>query len=465
MSPEQAGGMQVDPKSDVYSLGAILYELACGQQLFDAKSFGEFVSKHLNEQPIPPSLTPGGHGMQPELERIILRCLAKKPTERYDVAGLRTDLVAILSLYESGLVPPAVRPAVIRNPAAVGPASAPPWAASTPAVDHGLDAAPPGPPSTGPVPSPIAPTPSPLLRSGQPPLTPYAHAPLYPFLPPGLPAQPSPVPAAPGSGTHQISDDAPTLVPPPSQPDFSEQETRMAVGDLASGPPSFARNRRAWGFLAVVAVVAVGAVGLVLYHLAHEDPAPSARPVDTAAPGPQGPQVVALAPEPAAGPSLLPGPAVVPPPSPPGPVPKVQVALKSEPVPGDVYAQGSPTRVCRTPCTVTIDPTDGDSPERRVYVVKHAGYHDATVEVPLDAGETLARTAKLEKGPATTAPAKVAVKPRPKKKRPASKATRAKHEEEEADDEADDEPPPPPKKRPAKKIDPTDTMDPFGSKP
>ncbi|MEO8702090.1 MAG: serine/threonine-protein kinase, partial [Kofleriaceae bacterium] len=47
MSPEQAGGMLVDARSDIYSLGAIMYELFCGQPMFRGRSFGEYVRKHL----------------------------------------------------------------------------------------------------------------------------------------------------------------------------------------------------------------------------------------------------------------------------------------------------------------------------------------------------------------------------------------------------------------------------------
>jgi hypothetical protein len=54
-SPEQAGGMAVDGRSDLYSLGAIMYELFSGRRCFHGQWFGEYVRKHLTEMPVPPS--------------------------------------------------------------------------------------------------------------------------------------------------------------------------------------------------------------------------------------------------------------------------------------------------------------------------------------------------------------------------------------------------------------------------
>jgi serine/threonine-protein kinase len=97
MSPEQAGGMGIDARSDIYSLGAIMYELFCGQPMFRGRSFGEFVRKHLTEAPVPPSQTPRGAGIDPQLDAIVMRCLGKSPDERYQtVEALRDELMAVL---------------------------------------------------------------------------------------------------------------------------------------------------------------------------------------------------------------------------------------------------------------------------------------------------------------------------------------------------------------------------------
>jgi serine/threonine-protein kinase len=97
MSPEQAGGMLIDPRSDLYSLGAIMYELFTGQPMFRGRSFGEFVRKHLSELPPAPSATAGGVGIDPRLEAIIHRCIEKDPGRRFaGMAELRDALAALL---------------------------------------------------------------------------------------------------------------------------------------------------------------------------------------------------------------------------------------------------------------------------------------------------------------------------------------------------------------------------------
>ncbi|MCB9574237.1 MAG: serine/threonine protein kinase [Kofleriaceae bacterium] len=107
MSPEQAGGLTVDARSDLYSLGAIMYELFCGQPMFKGKSFGEYVRKHLSERPPTPRSTPGGAGMDERLEAAILRCIEKEPARRYqDLGELRDELLHLLGAIEThvGLV-------------------------------------------------------------------------------------------------------------------------------------------------------------------------------------------------------------------------------------------------------------------------------------------------------------------------------------------------------------------------
>jgi len=126
MSPEQAGGMTIDARSDIYSLGAIMYELFCGQPIFRGRSFGEYVRKHLTEMPVPPHATPGGAGIDPQLEALILRCLDKDPDQRCaHISELRDALLQLLGgmagrFDAGGSDPP--RPA---GPGATGPRARP----------------------------------------------------------------------------------------------------------------------------------------------------------------------------------------------------------------------------------------------------------------------------------------------------------------------------------------------------
>jgi hypothetical protein len=94
MSPEQVVAAQpIDHRTDVYSLGATLYELATGQPLFEADNVPQLLARVREEEPV----APRKHrpDLPRDLETILLRCLAKSPDERYpSAAALADDLRA-----------------------------------------------------------------------------------------------------------------------------------------------------------------------------------------------------------------------------------------------------------------------------------------------------------------------------------------------------------------------------------
>lgn len=184
LSPEQIDGVDVDGRTDVYSLGCLLYELLTGRPPFTGDSPFAVMNQHLSKAPAAPSaLRPG---VPAAVDAVVLRALAKRTDERYpDAASFRAALEQVQEAARQTVVavpgPPPIAAAPTAHAYRPGPAWGPPPDAA--AVSGG------GPPAAAPMPSA---TPIPPQPSGPSPV------------PGGIGAVPfaAPVPSGPGSRGH-----------------------------------------------------------------------------------------------------------------------------------------------------------------------------------------------------------------------------------------------------------------------
>ncbi|HEX3476385.1 MAG TPA: protein kinase [Kofleriaceae bacterium] len=210
MSPEQCRGAgHVDPRSDVYALGCVLFTLVVGRPPFQAEGVGEIIAMHLREPaPAPSQLRPG---IPPEIDQLVLRCLAKDPAQRFPTAAELAIAIGGL-LGSSPQVPTGgyvARAAPTTLSSATGAVGAPPAKRSRVALIaaiSGLGAAGlaialfairgGGPPASAPPPAPVA--------DRQPPSAPVAAVPPTPAPAP----QPTPAPPDPSTQVAPIARDA-----------------------------------------------------------------------------------------------------------------------------------------------------------------------------------------------------------------------------------------------------------------
>ena len=145
VAPERICGEPLDARTDVYSLGIIAYELLTGQLPFNDPNPIRLVSMHLQKAPPSPRSVAPDANIPPEIEALLLKCLAKDPAERFPTMEALTD--ALTAISETADVP-----AIATTPVAASAIPAPPVAAS--AIPASPVAAPPIPtPALSAVPS------------------------------------------------------------------------------------------------------------------------------------------------------------------------------------------------------------------------------------------------------------------------------------------------------------------------
>ncbi|MGA8149978.1 MAG: protein kinase [Terriglobales bacterium] len=103
MAPEQARGEDLDPRSDIFSFGVVLYEMATGKKPFRGTNVVTTLDAMLHQKPVPPSsLNPGLPG---ELEGVIGKAMEKDRGKRYQTAvDIKTDLQRLKKATDSGLI-------------------------------------------------------------------------------------------------------------------------------------------------------------------------------------------------------------------------------------------------------------------------------------------------------------------------------------------------------------------------
>jgi serine/threonine-protein kinase len=469
MSPEQAGGLDVDGRSDVYALGAIMYELFCGRPLFTGKSFGEYVLKHMNERPVPPRQTQGGAEMSVELEGVILRCLEKPPERRFVVRDLREALMAILGRMDTGLVDlyrgDLLRPSGQRRagsggssgsgggPGSSGSGGGPGSSGSGGGPGSGGSGG--GPGSSG-----GGPGSGGGLREG------------------GVSGRRSPSDRAlelAGPGTEALAAPTPTLRITPLTPspvaaappqNLTSAETRLVISDLHTGGAAtgHAPKRGRW----VVAAIGLAAVASGAGYVASRGGDAAIEPRSSR------PEVRPLTD--GDGPANVTAPAEA-------RAPVMQIAVRTDPPGAQLFPFGADESVCSTPCALRIDPEDGGSRTRRAFLIKKSGFTPHHLEIPLDGSASLEQVVILDAAPVAevTPPATSPERGRPS--RPSrGHRSRGGTSEGAASRKNPDPPLAPPEARPPgppeipapvpaaeppagkkpDKIDRADTLDPFG---
>ncbi|MEU7697768.1 protein kinase [Streptomyces sp. NPDC015492] len=266
LSPEQALGRAVDARSDLYSVGIMLFQLLTGRLPFDADSPLAIAYAHVQEEPVAPSTV--NRAVTPAMDALVARALRKNPNERFpSAAAMRDECLRVLSAGQTA-APSIVPGNPVSSGAGVGSAVFPPVGQTPPPAPH-----------TGP---------HGVQHPYQPP-TPGPYGPATPAPSPsyGYPQQaPTPVPGYQTHHAPQNAYQAPTPAPystahpsAPSTAGGSRRNTPVIVGAV------------------VVALLAIGGLLVALNLDKGEDPeaggtgGTGTQQSQTAAPGHKGPDL------------------------------------------------------------------------------------------------------------------------------------------------------------------------------
>ncbi len=283
MAPEQIRGETVDARTDIYALGAMLYEMVTGRLPFEGPTLMSILSKHLTEMPVPPRDRRPDLRISPSLNQLVMDALDKDPARRPASMDAFADRLARLVVE--------VDPRSEARAGAVGAAGFPPPPALSDSPPPGVPLLrtplpgalqpPPTPPPQGraesspPYPPPGYMSPPPGSHGEAPlPGAPYGQAPFSgpppgPFAsPPGPFQSPAPGPfASPAPGPFQS----------PAPGPFADQPRHRAASSVPApvrAPTSHAGGGRTGLWIALGLVVAGGA-GVAVYFAARPDNNPS----------------------------------------------------------------------------------------------------------------------------------------------------------------------------------------------
>jgi serine/threonine protein kinase len=198
MAPEQLGPGQVEPATDLYSLGLVIFEMLTGQTPFRSEYVAEVIHRQVYQAPVPPSML--RPEIPPEIDRVILSCLAKSAEKRPPSAQILAQELSRLARLP--LAPPTTPAQLTLTPPPRSPAQPIPTPPTTPAQ---LTLAPP--PR-----SPVKPIPAPPTTPAQ------SHQRLHAPVPPSAPQPPDYTDHPTPEPGHRPEIPQPRKPPPPPPP-------------------------------------------------------------------------------------------------------------------------------------------------------------------------------------------------------------------------------------------------------